>query len=303
MPRQSIAVRAERSGNSPAAITKARTDAISQMNAQLHRKFKRLEKTMNDLRSENIRYYWRIGTLCNEIEADETKYLGNNGEKGLKLVEQALSTQARTIRKAMQFAGLYDQDQMEELISWHNTDTDFRLNWGHVGFLMTLNTENQRNKYAEEAVEKMLDPNALHDLIKRRFNRGGTHGRSHAMPATVSAQIRQMHSVCRTWVGKNDNIWNGSTESVFSNVMTVPTGEVEATMVDQIHEIRDYMQGIATAASDNLAKLDRAEEYLRSALEEQAQADEVESEPAPAASRRGGSRGGRGARALDMASS
>jgi len=285
----------------PAAITKARTDALSHMNAQLRRKFNRLEKTMNDLRSENIRYYWRIGTLCNEIEADETKYLGNNGEKGLKLIEQALSTQSRTLRKAMQFAGLYSEEQMEGLISWENTDTNFRLNWGHVGFLLTLNTEAQREKYAEEAVEKMLDPNALHDLIKRRFNRAGAHGRTHAMPATVPAQIRQMHNVCRTWIGKNDNIWNGSAESVFSNVMSVPVGEVETPMLEQLEETRTFMQSIASAAEDNLEKIDRAAEYLRAALDEQSQADQSEEPTPPAATSRRAPRGSRGSRALDMA--
>lgn len=285
MGRQSLKTRAERSGSATKkkkrtvkSMTAERTGAIEQMNSKLKRKFTKIEKSVNDLRADNLRYYWQIGAICEEIRENADQYLGKDGTPGLKLIEQALSTQARTLRKAATFARLYTESQLEDLISLYHSETNFQLHWGHVSFLLTLPTEDKREKYAQEAVEKMLDPPALHDLIKKRTKRSGGHGRKHEMPKTVPAQIRQIITICRQWTGKNDGVWNGEEESVFGNIMNLPPEEMEPDMVEQMDEIAELMQSIADSASENVGRATRAKEHLEATIQKRDEQEAAETE-------------------------
>lgn len=270
MGRQSLRERAARTNagkpRKASAVTAERGDAILQMNSPLKRKFSMIEKSVNDLRAENLRYYHRIGVICEEIRANPEMYLGKDGSAGIKLIEKALSTQARTLRKASVFAQLYNEEQLNTLIGLFNEDTNFQLHWGHVSFLITLPTEEKRDKFAREAIEKMLDPPALHDLIKKRTQRSGGHGRTHEMPKTVSAQIRQILTFCRQWAGKNKDVWNGEEESVYGNILNMPPDDMEPDMVDQLKEIEELMTTIAEAAGENVDRTKRAHEHLEATI-------------------------------------
>lgn len=264
MPRQALAERAKR--RRPSAIVAERVSALDQMNGPLKRKFSMIEKSVNDLRADNLRYYHTIGKICEEIREKPDVYVGKDGTSGLKLIEQALSTQARTLRKAAMFAREYDDPQVEQLIGLVNTETKFQLHWGHVSFLLTLPTSEKREKFAQEAVEKMLDPPALHDLIKKRTKRSGGHGRTHEMPKTISAQIRQILTICRQWVGKNTDVWNGTEESVFSNILNMPPDEMEPDMLEQLDEIKTLMADIAEQAEGNVGRTERVREHMETAI-------------------------------------
>lgn len=276
MPRQSLREREARKGGRtrrPNAIIAERTSAIEQMNSSLRRRFNKLEKSVNDLRADNLRYYHNIGVICEEIRESPETYVGKDGTPGLKLIEQALSTQARTLRKAALFARTYSPARLETLIGLVNSETNFQLHWGHVSFLLTLPTEEKQDRFAAEAVEKMLDPPALHDLIKKRTQRSGGHGRTHAMPKTVGAQIRQILTICKQWTGKNSNVWNGDDESVFGNIMNMPVDDMEPDMVEQLTEIEGLMTEISESAGENVEKTRRAREHLAASIKKREDAE------------------------------
>lgn len=260
MGRQSLKARSERRA---ANIVEVRTEALEKMNSNLRTKFVKLERSVNDLRADNLRYYYQIGQICEEIRSNPDKYQGTDGTAGLKLVEMALSTQARTLRKAAAFARDIDEEELEELISWYHTDTNFQLNWGHISFLLTLDSREKRSQYAEIAIEEMLDPPALHARIKRQTGRAGGHGRTHQMPATVAAQIRQMHKMAKDWMGKHTNIWNGEQESVFGNIMNITPEDVTDEMIELLTETESLLNEISDAATENNRKAARALEHLR----------------------------------------
>ncbi len=268
MGRQSLKSKADRAAISPKQMIAQRDSAIEQMNSALRRKFNQIERSVNDLRAENLRYYHRIGRICKEISTDPDRFLGRDGTSGLKLIEQALSTQARTLRQTASFAKLYDDEELEELISMYHTATNFQLHFGHVRYLLTLDSTAQRRKYAIEAVEKMLDPAALHTLIKKRQSRGGGHGRTHAVPKTVAAQIRQILSVSQQWQRKNESVWNGDGENnnVFTNVLNTPPDEMDQEMLDNLREIRTLMAQISEAANENVGLTDRVIEHMQGVL-------------------------------------
>ena len=292
MPRQALAERAKRKGHTAAAITATRTNALEQMNSQLRRKFSQIEKSVNDLRAENLRYYHSIGKICEAIREKPEAYIGKDGTPGLKLIEQALSTQARTLRNAAMFAREYTDEQLDQLIGLVNTNSQFQLNWGHVSFLLTLPTPEKRERFAQEAVEKMLDPAALHELIKKRTQRSAGHGRKHEMPKTVAAQIRQILAICKQWTGKNTNVWNGAEESVFGNILNMPPDDMEPDMVEQLTEIENLMTEIAEAAETNVATAKRVREHLAAAIQKR---DDARA--------RAEAEGGRPARDIDLSGS
>ena len=283
MGRQSLKTKAERKGGgrktkTAAAMTKERNGAIGQMNSKLKRKFTKIEKSVNDLRAENLRYYWNIGKICEEIRDNPDQYLGKDGTPGLKLIEQALSTQARTLRKAAMFARTYDEEGLEWLIGLQHTETNFQLHWGHVSFLLTCKTDAQRERFAQMAVDKMLDPPALHEKIKKGTSRGGGHGRKHEMPKTVPAQIRQIITICRQWVGKDEGVWNGDEESVFGNIMNLAPEEMDAEMVEQLEEISGLMATIQSSAGENIGRADRAKEHLEATIQKRDEREAAEAE-------------------------
>lgn len=270
MGRQSLRTRASRVQSTAADITEQRATAIESMNRPLLQKFNRIENAVNDMRAQNLRFYHQLGKICHEISEDPGRYVGRDGTPALTLIERALSTQARTLRKATEFARKYDDNELEHLIGLFNTDTNYQLNWGHVSYLLSLPTPTKRQQFAEEAVEKMLDPGALHALIRRRTGRTGGHGRKHEMPKTVEAQIRQVLSESTKWLRKSNEVWAGSEESVFGNILNLPAEKMDQEMVEQLEEIRSTMLRIAEAANSNVARAVRAKEYLENSLAEQA---------------------------------
>lgn len=265
MARQSLLTKATR--RKPAEITASREDAIGLMNSALKRQFQVVEKSVNDLRAENLRYYHKIGEICEKVRNDPGTYVGKDGTSAMKLIERALSTQARTLRKAAMFAQMYDQAQLEALIGLTNPENKFQLHWGHVSFLLTVTKVERREQFAQEAVQKMLDPAALHDLIKKRTQRGGGHGRKHEMPKTIAAQIRQMLTLCKQFMGKHTDVWNGEDESVVSNLLNAPAAEIDQEMVDQLREVITLMQEVSDGAGENVSSLERAWEHMNAALE------------------------------------
>jgi len=277
MGRQSLKERARRKGPTPAKITQARSAAVEQMNSKLKRKFNQIERQVNDLRAENLRYYHKIGAICEDIRENPDEYVGHDGTPGLKLVENALSTQARTLRKAATFAQTYDEDGLQELIDLYHTETNFQLHWGHVSYLLTLDTPEKRRTWAIKAVENMWDPPTLHEKIKKNSNRGGGHGRKHEMPKTVPAQVRQILTLCRQWAGKQETVWAGDEDAnVFSNVLNHPPDEMTEDLRDDLVEVKELMAKIAEGAAANGETVDRVLEHVNGCLATRAEREAAE---------------------------
>jgi len=270
------------------AITKQRTAALEQMNSRLQRKFTQIEKSVNDLRADNLRYYYKIGKICEDIRENPQQYLGHDGTPGLKLIEQALSTQARTLRKAAMFAREYTTDDLGELIKFFHKETNFQLHWGHVSFLLSLPNAETRRRFAMEAVQNMLDPSALHALIKKQTQRAAGHGRKHEMPKTVAAQIRQINTIAKAFLGKHDDVWNGSDESVFGNITNMPPEDMTDEMCEELLEAGANMVLIAEAATSNGPRIERAVEHMRGCIEKRDEQAAAEKES------------GRNTRAIDL---
>lgn len=261
-----------------AKVTRERETALNDMPQKLRTKFRRIEKQVNDVRVENLQYYYQIGQLYVEVREHPDDYRGKSGKAGLVLLQEALSIHARTLRRAAKFADLYDDEALVELIELKEPSTGFCLHWGHVAYLLTVEDANKRHKFAEEAVKKLLDPPALHKHIKEKMGRDGGHGRGHAMPKTIAAQVRQIVTICQQWLAKDEQIWNGEEESVFGNVLNAAPDELTPEIVADLFEVRRLMEAIADKAQENIGMATRVHEHASVTLSKQQTAEE-ESQP------------------------
>jgi len=235
---------AARVGRSAKLIATEREANIAGMNAATKKKFTKLSKMIGDTREANLRFYHSIGSELLDIEEDQDKYTHD----GYRLMIASLSLDARVLNKAKNFADSYDAKQLTALIKLKNKDSEFQLHWGHIDYLLTLNTEKQREMWADKAVNKMWDPPELHDHIQLRYNRGDSDkdagGRPHKLPAKVSGQIRQIKEHARNFVYKANNMWNGEEYNVFANILAEPIDELTDVDLENLEELIELLPEI-----------------------------------------------------------
>lgn len=284
MGRTSLQTRAARRNPSAKALAKSRVTAIDKMPEALRVRLRRIEGTISDAVADNLRYYWSLGELCRDIRDNPETYLGEDGTPGLRLLEEALSTQARTLRNSLRFVDLYDVEALAQLIDLKNEETGFRLHWGHVIYLLSVADETKRTSLGEQAVAKMLEPKALHDLIKKKTGRSGGHGRTHEMPKTLDAQLRQILSVTEQWQRKSDTVWNVEDEdqaSVYGNLLMLSYEAMTEEFAEELQNVVEAMQQVAATATRNVSDGQQVLEYLQEGLRAKARAvEETEAEKA-----------------------
>ncbi len=230
-----------------AAMTRDREDACSEMNKFTKAKLGKIEKLVTSTRETNLRYYYQLGVELLEIIDNPDTYT----VAAIRQLERALPTYARTMRKARSFAREYTKDSLEALVKLKNPDTGFQLHWGHVSSLLSVAGEKAREDWALRAVNKMMDPPALHAAIRRKLHgdREGVGGRPHKIPATVHGQIRQIKEFTRNWVFKATKLWNGDETNIFVNIDNEPAESLMPEDAENLQELLDLlpqMRGIVT---------------------------------------------------------
>lgn len=240
-------------------------------------------RALRHTKTESSILYWhQLGRLVLDVLEHAEQYKGTDDTSGIQLLEQANPTQKREMRKAQAFARTYSEEDMRELMNLRNPETGFRLTWGHISYLLTLDTEVLRSRYAAEAISKMWSAEALHDAIKRRENRDASHGRAHVTPSTISAQIFQMLKLCRQWVAKEENVWNGETSSIFQNIENASSTALANEQIAQLAEIEELLAQMAIALPVLQPKVAEAKRCVTDRLAAVAETEletELETEP------------------------
>lgn len=261
MPRQSLVEKAKRRSTE---LIRDRQAAVEQMPPKLLEKLGQIEGKLSDIRVQNIRYCYELGKVCLDIAESPEDYRGHDGTAATELLERALATDKRVLRRATQFATEFDEEELERIIYLTDETTDFKLNWGHIMYLLTLDNEEQRWYFAYEAVQYMYDPATLHKVIKNFTQRGQSHGRSHEMPASLAKQVTQMLRLTRQWVTKQREIWAAESVSVFNNLLAANRQQVSADMLTDLYELRDATRDMARESQENIAKLEQIIQHIES---------------------------------------
>jgi len=252
-------------------LTKKREEAISAMSDALREVFSSIETQLDDLKNQNIQQYYRIGVLLNRVSTRPDEYPTLNGKDGVTTLAKALNMEKRALRFAQQFNSTYNDSQLAGLLTLRNPHTNYRLNFGHVKYLMSVLDVPKRESYAEQAVADSLSPSELHELIKRRENREPAHGRTHTLPASLTAQLAQILKVSQNFVAKQETVWNGQTVSVFANIRNAEATELTAEHVEMLQDIAQLMRQMQVYAAANVPLCETlAEEVQRRVNSEEA---------------------------------
>lgn len=298
MGRQSLRARAGRKTGGIAAIEAGRAAAIEQMPPALLAKLGELEQSINDMRETNLRYYYRVGQTCMDIQQNPATYVGHDGTSGLRLLEAALSTQARTLRACVRFVEHFSEAELDDLIRLEHRTTKFRLHWGHVRYLLTVEDRQDRSNWSRQAVQNGWDPDALHAAIKKRYRRRGGHGRSHAVPEGLASQLGQFLKYSQTWRDKHEQVWVGGEHNILSRLADMPPDDVTAETIDATTDLLATLRTMQDMVEADVSQLERVCRYQQEVLSRR-QSRAVAS-PAAAESSPESSRGGR-ARERDLA--
>jgi hypothetical protein len=285
MGRQSAIAKASRQQHGALADRQA---VLDQMAPALREKFKELQNRIADQSAENVKFYHNMGKSLLEIRQHPSKYLTEtqlaDNLDPVELLEQAMATTRESLRKAVLFAERYDTEALHRLLRYRNPgDSKFRLHWGHVVYLLSLETEPQRVKFEELAVKDCLSPPDLHKAIMRHF--GGARsrgGRPLAIPRTVNGQLNQIKSMSSLWLRRNNEVWNGPKHSVFVNLMELPPDSYTTDTLRDVQQLRQTVAEISQQAADDVKQADRVIEYIQTALDKKGEK--------PAASKRPGSK-------------
>lgn len=226
--------------------------AISAMSDNLRAVFTTIEGQLDDLKAQNIMQYHRIGNLLNSVSTRPDEYATLNGKDGVSVLAKALNMEKRALRFALQFYSCYNDEQLTELLQLRNEHTNYRLNFGHVKYLMSVTDVAKRSEYTIQAVAESLNPMDLHELIKRREGRAAGHGRSHTLPTSLTAQLGQILTFSRNFVNKQENVWNGQTVSVFMNMRNAEASQLTQEHVEMLQEIAELMQRMQVYAAGNV---------------------------------------------------
>lgn len=292
MGRTSLAERARRSGSKPAEAIAARKAAIDLMPAPLLKKMQEIERDFSGTRASNLKFYHALGGKVLEIMNNAERYQGTDGTSGLILLERALSTQGRTLRRAATFATRFTDRDLDRLIGLHNKATRFQLHWGHVTYLLTVDDKEKLWDFAKTACSEHLDPPALHERIKKSERRRKGHGRKHALPATCVGQARQIRNVTVNWNNKATQVWDGEETSAVANLLAVPPEEVNDELITMLVETQENLRAQAEKALQMADQFARIIERARGINEEnKKQAAEVAAQH---------SRAGKESRSIDL---
>jgi hypothetical protein len=230
---------------------------------------------------DNIRFYHQLGQRCRQVQQNPKDYLTEaqqlQGVTPWQLLERAISSSVSTLRKAAVFARLYDNEDLARLLAYRNDqDPGFRIHWGHVMYLIGVDTARDRLRFEKITIDTLLDPGDLHKQIQEFY--GGPRrkgGHPLALPNGIPAQLNQMLEQSGLWLRRKREIWLGDKVNVINNILDDPTAHTTRTLT-KLQGVRSYWQDMQDELTQAIARLDGAIAQV---------GDQVEVSPAePAAS-------------------
>jgi hypothetical protein len=248
------------------------------MNAALRAKVHEIEALEGETREVNLRYYHLLGHHVQDVMDNEDRVYG---DRPMERLTEAVQIHIRVLRLAAQFARMYTEEGVQELIAARDEETTFAINWGHMQFLMTISDETKRRQFIARTLRNMWDPHALHAAIQRdRGETPGAHGRTHGIPKTIHMQIRQIMESTRLWVAKFDAVWNGDEYNVIDNILSSPPDKLEEIDLDNLDVILDLLPQLAEKAQQLRPLTSQARDHVNQLLQARAAAAAAEAETA-----------------------
>lgn len=261
--------------------------AIKEMCPALRQKFKQLQVDFVHHTQATILFLHNLGTQALEIKERPEDFLTekqkHNGVDPLDLIRRASSAGAgfETLKKAMQFAATYDKEAVQRLLGYRSkTIEDFRILWGHIIYLLSIEDDPTRLRFERDIVTNMWTPQDLHNAIVRFY--GGARaggGRPLGIPKTVDKQLEQIREMSRLWIKRHTDVWNGKAHSVYTNVMQQGDSGITPDTLKSLNDVSASLGDMRAALDDELQACTRTQQYVQQVLDNRATDDEKPKPP------------------------
>ncbi len=257
-----------------ASVVAERREAIAEMSAPLRNLCQELQTELLDHSESNLKFYHNLGKKCLELKEHPKKYLTAEQVAArvdpFALLERAVSTARETFRKAIAFVTAYDAAGLKRLFAYRNeADPRYRLHWGHVLYLLSVDTEPLRIQLEQRAVNGLWDPKRLLKAIQKHYGVARSKGgRPWAIPKTVLGQVEQIVDMTTHWLGRHEAVWNGEKHSVYANVLSIPPEKLTPEILSKLQAIRDKMAQVEVAADAEAKACSRVIEVVTQALKQ-----------------------------------
>ena len=282
--------------------------ALKEMCPALRQKFKQLQVDIVTQTQQTILFLHNLGTQALDVKEHPDEYLTekqkNQGVDPMELIRRACSsgTGFETLKKAMQFATTYDKAGVQRLLGYRaKAQDDFRILWGHIIYLISVEDDVNRLRFEREIVDNLWTPAELHASIVRFYNGPrSSGGRKLGIPKTVAKQLEQIKEMSRIWVRRHTDVWHGREFNVYSNVMQQADSDITPETMAQLADLETGLTEMQRAVDEEMKACLRTKEYIQTVLDKRATgADEapkvaVNAPKSTVAAKRAASRGAGG---------
>lgn len=262
--------------------------ALKEMCPALRQKYKQLQVDFVHHTQATIQFLHSLGTQALDIKNNPDEYLTAtqkaNGVDPLDLIRRASSagTGFETLKKAMQFASTYNKAGVQRLLGYRNKSVeDFRILWGHIIYLLSVEDDPTRLRFEQEITNNMWTPQDLHNEIVRFY--GGPRasgGRPVGIPKTVDKQLEQIREMSRLWIKRHNDVWNGRAHSVYTNVMQQGDAGITSETLQSLNDVSASLADMRAALDDEMKTCARTKEYVQKVLDNKVTEDNAPPEKA-----------------------
>lgn len=162
-----------------------------------------------------------------------------------------LGRHPRTLWDCRRFFLAYDEEQLEELLAC-------RVNWSHVRTLITIKSEEERQKLAQRIAREPLTADEL-DAIVFKFRKseaaGNRKGKQAKVPANLKAGIRKLNSWVQTSQNRVLDLLFGERYNLPSVIESEPPDELTVEQRGEVEHAIEQLEFVAEKAKAGASKL------------------------------------------------
>ena len=237
--------------------------AIERMGRNTKTAYDTLVADLDAVDTGHLATYYKVGTTLNTIEDDPGTY----DDDGYQLIIAALLEERRqTAKRAQSFARIVPADEFAQMVEMRDPVTGYRICWGHVPGLLSLDSAAQRKKWYKKIVQHRLTAKAFTKQLRESDpdRKVATGGRPHRKPGTLELCISQIEDHFAQCDAKYRTVWGAVPEgvedtSVLVDMRDIQDDNITKDLLDRVRELCDQCEKMETM----LAHIKTEADYAR----------------------------------------
>ncbi len=181
-----------------------------------------------------------------------------------ELMAESCNLTGRTLRKYADFASIYDQTEIEELVTFNAT-------WGHISHILTLSTKRERTEFLVKIRDQKLTIDELaKEIMAKHGNRRAGSGRRPKPPANLKKALDRLLDHSLKFENNTLALLFGDEFSLPECIEMEPPDELSTEVRDKIVNSVSSLKSLAAVAVSRAAELEETLERVEGICTERA---------------------------------